>query len=1417
MSHISNLPLANQINLAFLEAESQESQLIRRVRESVGVEIQEERIVLLRREIELKPETDYESLRTILETSDDEDMLDKTLVQLALKAFDGDLEALEMLVEYYVEGEQRDFPKAMCFFKIAMQYHTWDCKKYPLLDSIIITVAESMFKNARTSEEKDYLHEVEAILTDYANKGFSDVKFHLALLYFMGESVPQNLDRVFQYFQEIWASDVGDHDEARDEKNEIEFFLDLLLTKVLDLAKRGNEKAKRVIAQIEEHETRSNRLTFYQGFKEKFDDSRFSNLETLDQNPDYLDLIGDHKALKKLARDGNPRACRYVADTCFEDDAEDMRRAYLCTAIDGGELEALVRLFYDLDSLEDQMLSKFQNWLGDDFTESRFDMLKDVCVGDWTPEFAADEAYNQHYKAKAIYQKEVLDEQDQKRADQLERDAYLFARVAENHVRFPAAARFVLLCIHAEGRVIERDLEKAFKLYFEAMPVKTSEEVYDLAPYFLRSDQNSVFDEAARLLAIAKLESLVETCKPGEKGVHFMLGCIALQDEKNFEKALGYFKFAASDYLFSSCIQRLLILGGAYEKAAFHLIEDSVSKAKAGDIEALKAFMQLAHLYMEGDTLFSSDFSKLVKEIALSSLASLEAGDPYALAQLHLIKKPSLISIMKLGIEREDLKKIIGASLNVDVAAMRGDRKAFIQYYHYYMQRKLDEPDVNMKLIIESISLPNRRLANEGDRAALSNFLALLDDCPGLEQDPFYEESLKIIVANLTYYLVPRIQNGQRDFADLLKIIQLLDERGLSYELLQDIAWGLAEENQHFCLSFGLFYARASKSQNIERAKICLERSLVLTNYQVEDREGLVKLYLESPVEMRGNYALCFLASYYLDLGDMDQVTIYLIQAVQAGAITAVLPLVDYFTDETHQDIEKAKAFMKVILEEFDNEPAIDGAIILDEIHAVPSVFKLLNQIVDEGDRDALYFSGTYEDYLIPAIRIERLKQAALKGHKFALGELMSFSSNARHFHRELAIAEVLFHQNPDNPEVLTYLKNGVLAFDRQAIDLFLTLKKSGMRSHPVNYLLSGVLMIHGLYVPHDMFGINLLRYASENGEHSASLILAEAYGLGFFDFDGVKIDILEDRPAALTYLNTIIGNVRLSLEMRAEAHSIRGMIAYTEEPETRDFQVAFQDFRIATHLGSAKGEYLLGLCYLRGDGVPTDPAQGYIHTANAARKGSKLGLEWLIGIAENDNNPGAQFDLGRIFTTLEDYDAALHFYQMAGDQGFPRAYVMMAQIYETLGEMHEVMPLYERAADEHYLPAMQHVADYYFEGSAFEEPNYHKAYLQYRFLSLNPELSLEYSYRLGSILFHGLGHVLNGVPRYADALPAYERAADRGHASAQFMLGRMYNEALGVERDLEKALTYLRSAAEQGHAEARILLNLLTQLAPPA
>jgi hypothetical protein len=53
-------------------------------------------------------------------------------------------------------------------------------------------------------------------------------------------------------------------------------------------------------------------------------------------------------------------------------------------------------------------------------------------------------------------------------------------------------------------------------------------------------------------------------------------------------------------------------------------------------------------------------------------------------------------------------------------------------------------------------------------------------------------------------------------------------------------------------------------------------------------------------------------------------------------------------------------------------------------------------------------------------------------------------------------------------------------------------------------------------------------------------------------------------------------------------------------------------------------------------------------------------------------------------------------------------------------------------------------------------------------------------------------------------AFSYYRKAAEQGDADSQFMIGEMYQNGEGVEKDLKSAAEWLMKAASQGNENAR-------------
>jgi len=76
------------------------------------------------------------------------------------------------------------------------------------------------------------------------------------------------------------------------------------------------------------------------------------------------------------------------------------------------------------------------------------------------------------------------------------------------------------------------------------------------------------------------------------------------------------------------------------------------------------------------------------------------------------------------------------------------------------------------------------------------------------------------------------------------------------------------------------------------------------------------------------------------------------------------------------------------------------------------------------------------------------------------------------------------------------------------------------------------------------------------------------------------------------------------------------------------------------------------------------------------------------------------------------------------------------------------------------------------------------------------------------SVLCIGMG---SGVPEDdAEAVKWWKKAAEQGHALAQYDLGAMYAKGEGVPQDHKEAVKWYRKSAEQGYADAQSKYALL-------
>ena len=107
---------------------------------------------------------------------------------------------------------------------------------------------------------------------------------------------------------------------------------------------------------------------------------------------------------------------------------------------------------------------------------------------------------------------------------------------------------------------------------------------------------------------------------------------------------------------------------------------------------------------------------------------------------------------------------------------------------------------------------------------------------------------------------------------------------------------------------------------------------------------------------------------------------------------------------------------------------------------------------------------------------------------------------------------------------------------------------------------------------------------------------------------------------------------------------------------------------------------------------------------------------------------------------------------------------------------------------------------------TAFEQGDYVRAQAEFR--EVAEEGAAVAQYYLGVMYDNGLG-----VPRdYGEAVRWYKAATEQGHMDAQFNLGDMYKCGHGVQQWHAEAVRWYRAAADQGDPYAQFSLGIMYQ-----
>ncbi|WP_299306829.1 tetratricopeptide repeat protein [uncultured Haemophilus sp.] len=164
------------------------------------------------------------------------------------------------------------------------------------------------------------------------------------------------------------------------------------------------------------------------------------------------------------------------------------------------------------------------------------------------------------------------------------------------------------------------------------------------------------------------------------------------------------------------------------------------------------------------------------------------------------------------------------------------------------------------------------------------------------------------------------------------------------------------------------------------------------------------------------------------------------------------------------------------------------------------------------------------------------------------------------------------------------------------------------------------------------------------------------------------------------------------------------------------------------------------------------------------------------------------EFGIGTPFSIKE----AMKYYEMAAKQNNTMGMTNLANLYLRENKLKKAKPLLLKAAEKEYGYAQYLLAMNFFD--LYSENNKEALHWLERAASNHEPEAL---YQLGVYYLEG------DEADLAKAINYFQRAAELNHADAALELSYIYDEGISVEQDDDKALFFLKKAAELGNQEA--------------
>ena len=260
-----------------------------------------------------------------------------------------------------------------------------------------------------------------------------------------------------------------------------------------------------------------------------------------------------------------------------------------------------------------------------------------------------------------------------------------------------------------------------------------------------------------------------------------------------------------------------------------------------------------------------------------------------------------------------------------------------------------------------------------------------------------------------------------------------------------------------------------------------------------------------------------------------------------------------------------------------------------------------------------------------------------------------------------------------------------------------------------------------------------------------------------------------------------------------------------------KDEKKGFDCFHRSAARGYAGGQHNLAICYEKGIGVQKNPYEALKYERMSAEQGFLNAIYHLATYYENgfgladdiqttpDDPTALESMVSESDRKRANMEEAIRLYQMAAELGHEQAQFIIASYYEK-GKS-SLLPANPVEAFRWYLvcaekgnPLAQYKLSYFYEHGIGCQINENEAF---RWCVKSAELNDFVSQNiLGTYYEKGIGCEIN----YQEAVFWYRRSAEQGYSNAQYNLGRCLLKGIGVPyKDAAEGLRWHRLCANQG------------------